>query len=90
MYISFVLKKRLFFLLVMNLISRFFLLLKQKYIYILQRSFKFDIFYQKDTGLTQTFICYTLKDKMKIRVKYLKVNSNLDRYRIFQHIFVLY
>lgn len=53
MYVSFVLKKRLFFLLVMNLISRFFLLLKQKYIYILQRSFKSDIFYQKDTGLTQ-------------------------------------
>lgn len=53
MYVSFVLKKRLFFLLVMNLISRFFLLLKQKYIYILQRSFKSDIFYQKDIRLTQ-------------------------------------
>lgn len=53
MYISFVLKKRLFFLLIMNLISRFFLLLKQKYIYILQRSFKSDIFYQKDIELTQ-------------------------------------
>lgn len=53
MYISFVLKKRLFFLLIMNLINRFFLLLKQKYIYILQRSFKSDIFYQTDIGLIQ-------------------------------------